>query len=494
MKFIKAFTLIVSVSFLITSCYEDNNDNEISSSTINDYVWKGMNLFYLYKDSIPNLSNDKFISNDAYNNYLNNYSQPEDLFKSLIYQRERVDKYSWIVDDYIALEKLFSGTSISNGMEFQLFLAPNSKTEVIGVVRLVLKNSDAETKGLKRGDIFNAINGTPLTTNNYNSLLALNSYNLNLATYKTNNTDELTDDTIESTNTSIPLNKVAYTENPIYKYEILTGNGEKVGYLMYNGFTADFDSQLNDVFGYFKDNEVKHLILDLRYNSGGSVNSAILLSSMITGQFKGEVFSKEQWNNEIQAVFENENPELLISTFTDNDDGTLLNSLKLEKVYVLATDASASASELVINSLDPYITVIHIGDNTTGKYQASTTLYDSDDFGRKGANPNHTYAMQPLIFKSLNKVGKTDYNKGLTPDIPLKENIINLGIIGDKNERLLAAALADITGSFSKLETIKSESKQTLKPFKDSNSLEPFNNEMYVDKKIPFDLIKNKFK
>ena len=490
MKLIKALIILSVVSFLTTSCFEDNDDNQISASSINDFVWKGMNAFYLYKDYIPNLVNDRFSSNKEYSDYLNSYSTPEDLFESLIYQRESIDKYSWIVDDYIALEQYFSGISVSNGMEFKLFYKPNSSTELIGIVRLVLTGSDAENKGLKRGDFFNAINGTVITINNYLSLTAPNSYSINLATYNDNGTPETIDDTVISKNESITLSKLEYSENPIYKTKIVTVNGQNVGYIMYNGFTANYDSQLNNVFGEFKTNNVQHLILDLRYNPGGSVNSAILLSSMITGQFNNEIFSTEQWNSELQSLFENENPELLINRFINNNKGTLLNSLNLQKVYILATGASASASELVINSLDPYIDVIHIGENTTGKYQASTTLYDSDDFGREGANPNHAYAIQPLIFKSLNKVGNTDYNMGLPPDIFLKESFINLGIIGDENETLLAAALADIENSTIKLTNIKAKSIPSLKSFKDSNSFERFNNEMHIDKKIPLNLLR----
>ena len=107
---------------------------------------------------------------------------------------------------------------------------------------------------------------------------------------------------------------------------------------------------------------------------------------------------------------------------------------------------TASASELLINGLEPYINVVQIGERTTGKFQASTTLYDSEDFGRRGANPNHTYAIQPMIFKTLNANGKTDYHDGLNPDIELIEDIENLGIIGDLNEPLLQAALNDIQG------------------------------------------------
>ena len=105
MKNLKALTLVFLTTLLLTGCFEDNDDNTISANEISDFVWKGMNVFYLYKDNIPNLANDRFSNNEQYASYLNEFSAPEDLFESLIYQRETVDKYSWIVDDYIALEQ-----------------------------------------------------------------------------------------------------------------------------------------------------------------------------------------------------------------------------------------------------------------------------------------------------------------------------------------------------------------------------------------------------
>ena len=489
MNFTKALLILFTVSFLTTSCFEDGDDNVITASSINDFVWKGMNLFYLYKDDVPDLANDRFSSDAEYGDYLNSFSSPEDLFESLIYERETVDRFSWIVDDYIALEQLFAGTTSSNGMEFTLFRQPNSADKLIGIIRLVLPNSSASSGGLKRGDIFNAVNGTELTITNYSGLLGTNSYSINLASYNDKGTTETTDDTIDPLNQSINLTKVEYTENPIFQSKVLTVGSEKVGYIMYNGFTANFDTQLNNAFGTFKSNNVQHLVVDLRYNPGGSVNSAILLASMITGQFNGDIFSTEEWNSDLQSVFENEDPELLINRFTNNDDNTPLNSLNLQKVYIIALESSASASELVINSLDPYINVVHIGENTAGKYQASTTLYDSPDFGREGANPSHSYAMQPLIFKSLNKVGRTDYPGGLTPDILVSESYLNLGIIGDENEKLLAVALAEIQNPTIKPINTKAEKEIALKSFWDSNSFEPFLNDMHVDKKLPTDLL-----
>ena len=491
MKTLKALILLIAVSFIMTSCFEDNDDNSISASSINDFVWKGMNSFYLYKDDVPNLANDRFPNNADYADYLNTFSQPEDLFESLIHQRATVDRFSWIVDDYIALEQFFSGISTSNGMEYNLFSYPDNSDNVFGVVTYVLPNTSAKTQNLKRGDIFYSVDGTQLTASNFSSLLRPDNYTLSLGDYDTNNTPETSDDSIIPNSESKQLTKAQYTENPILVKNVLDVAGTKIAYLMYTGFTGtdQFNTELNDVFGEFKSGNATELVLDLRYNPGGSVNTAILLSSMITGQFTGDIFSTEQWNDEFQQALEDENPELLINRFVNNNGGTSLNSLNLNKVYILTTRRSASASELVINSLKPYIDVVQIGTTTTGKYQASTTLYDSPNFRRSGANPSHTYAMQPLIFKSLNINGVTDYFNGLSPDSAnvLNESVNDLGVLGDINEPLLAAAIAKIQG-FGRISNQKSST--TLNSIDNTLDIQPTEGGMYIDKELPADIIK----
>ncbi|NNC50851.1 MAG: carboxyl-terminal protease [Flaviramulus sp.] len=485
----KALILALALSFVSTGCFEDNDDNLLSASQINDFVWKGMNLFYLYKDDVPDLANNRFSSNQEYADYLNSYSSPENLFESVIYNRQTVDRFSWIVDDYIALEQFFNGISTSNGMEYQIFRFSSNDTNRYGFVTHVLPNSHAAAIGVRRGDIFYGVNGEQLTGTNWRSLLSPSEYTINIGIYDDNGTPETSDDSVVSSSESVSLSKSQYTENPIFINDVLTIDGINIAYLMYNGFTGtdQFNKELNDVFGVFKSANATELVLDLRYNPGGSVNTAILLSSLITGQLTGGVFSTEQWNSEFQEAYLNENTELLINRFIDRYDGVPLNSLFLTKVYVLTTRRSASASELVINCLYPYIQVVQIGTNTYGKYQASRTVYDSPNFGRQGANPGHTYAMQPLIFKSLNANGISDYFDGLAPDILLGERPNNLGVLGDVNEPLLAEAIVEITG------TGKSTKSKIdyVEITNDSKDLLPFSKEMYVDKEIPENLIKD---
>ncbi|MEH6407148.1 MAG: S41 family peptidase, partial [Leeuwenhoekiella sp.] len=259
--------------------------------------------------------------------------------------------------------------------------------------------------------------------------------------------------------------------------------GQNVGYLMYNSFTSNFDEQLNDAFAQFKADGVTDLVLDLRYNGGGSVRTATDLAAMITGQYTGEIFSTEVWNPEIQAIYEEQDPEGLKNLFNSSiRTGAAINSLNLNRVYILATGSSASASELVINGLDPYINVIQIGTTTVGKFQASTTFYDSEapNFQRDGVNPNHFYAIQPLILTSANANGVTGFVNGIDPDIEIQESIRNLGTLGDPNEPLLAAALDDINPNRS-FEPIKQKVSLPVDLIGESNMKNPTYQRMYVD-------------
>jgi len=461
--------LISLFGLSVFSCYDDKDDNGAFASEINDFVWKGMNLAYLYKDNISDLSNNRFSSDSDYSNYLNSYETPEYLFENLIFDRETIDKHSIIVDNYIELQQYFEGVSNGNGMEYGLRYVPGSNFNVYGYVRYVHPGSISDLENIQRGDIFFGINDNSLNLENYSSLLSLENYTVNFANYNDNNTTDIIDDTVVSNEISKDLYKVSLEKNPIFHTNIIDGSNGKSGYLMYNQFTSTFDDELNEVFSNFKSNNIDNLILDLRYNSGGSVNSALLISSLITGQFTDQVFSTEQWNSEIQNYWLNNDPEQLINKFMSNG-----NSLNLNRVFIITSRSSASASELVINCLKPYIDVIQIGTNTYGKYQASVTLYDSPDFSLNGVNPSHTYALQPLVLKTLNSQGVTDYYDGLSPDIVADESSSNLGVIGDVNEPLLSIALSQIY-----TDKYREDFNIELDLVSDSNSFDILDKEMY---------------
>ena len=440
-----ALTLLIGFSY---GCFKDNDDNATGSSSVKDFVWKAMNSVYLYNANVPELADDRFITDSDYNNYLDGYSSPETLFESLVYDQENVDRFSIITSNYFELEQSLSGVAKRSGAEFNFYLVPGSTTEVFGIVRLILPNSNASQTSLTRGQVFNKVNGTTMTTSNYLSLFSSDTYTINLANYDDNNTDDISDDSISDTAEDITLIKSIYTENPVYKTEVFNLNNKIIGYLMYNGFVGEFDSELNNAFGTFKTENIDHLILDLRYNPGGSVRTATALGSMITGGFNNQVFATLKYNEDLQ----NNNYDYV---FTDElTNGTSINSLNLDKVYVLTSGASASASEMIINSLKSYITVVQIGSTTVGKSQASQIIYDSSNFGRVNANPTHTYALLPLIAITVNKNNTAVPSSGLVPDIEFKEKAANYGILGDPTEPLLEAALNEIqiSGRYSNFE------------------------------------------
>lgn len=432
---IKILITLLIVSFLSISCFEDMDDKiKIpTNSSIQQFIYRGLNYYYLYKADTPELANNAFSNDSELENFLESFDSPEALFE---YLKSPQDRFSRLFNDYNIIEDALSGISVSNGMEFGLVYYPDNSGNVFGYVRYVLPNTDADSKGVKRGDLFTKVDGVQLNENNYNSLLSPNNYTIEFADFDGN--------TFILNGISAQLNKTENEENPIYISRTLHINNQKIGYLMYNSFIRNKDSELNDAFAQFKADGVTDLVLDLRYNGGGAVETATDLASMITGQFNGEIFYKEFWNADRQE-------EMARNGLFDNtiSNGSPINSLNLNNIYIITSSGTASASELVINGLDPYINTVQIGDTTTGKFQASFLLYDAPapNFSKMQSSPAHTYVMLPLVFKTANKADKTDFIDGLFPNVVVKENFFNLGQLGNENEPLLATALSEITGS-----------------------------------------------
>ncbi|NBC56933.1 MAG: peptidase S41 [Bacteroidetes bacterium] len=440
----KSFYALLLLVFIGVSCQDDLDDviSPSSNIEIQNFVWEAMNVFYLYRSDVPDLSQRSSTDSD-FDDFISSFDTPESLFDNLI--RED-DRFSVIVSDFRVLEAAIQGQTLSNGMRFGLVLIENT-TQVFGYVRYVVPDSSADLQGVERGMIFTEIDGTPLSDTNFNELLSPEQYSIGLA--------ELQDGQLITTGQTILLNKAVLTENPIHIANTLDINGQSIGYLMYNGFRSNFESELNQVFAQFVSDGVTDLVLDLRYNGGGSIETAKDLASMITGQFEGEIFAREKFNDNFEE-------EVLL--FDDQTaEGENINNLNLNRVFVLTTGSTASASELVINALDPYITVTQIGTTTTGKFQGSTTLYDSPDFRRQNANPNHFYALQPLILEIENVEGFTGFTDGFDPEIELAEDFFNLGELGNPSEPLLSLALQQIGAGVQGKPLQKQTSFQTLK-------------------------------
>lgn len=473
--------------FIFTSCSKDEEvyEQDLSSTKtdgetavaadleVEEFIYDGLSEIYLYKADVAVLADNYFSNDTEKSDFLAGFSSPEDLFEKLLSSQ---DRFSFMTDDYKALEDSFNGISSSTaGMKFGLGKISGTNN-LFAFLQYVIPGTSAAQEGLTRGTVFTEVDGQKLTLNNFSSLLESDSFTINIG-YVEGGSLVLTDKTVT-------LQHSKYTANPVHLVKTLELNGRKIGYLMYNSFIDDFDDELNDAFAQLKSEGVTDLILDLRYNGGGSVESAVDLASMITGQFDGEVFMKEQWNKKYQDYFETNEPERLVNRFNKTiRTGENINSLNLSKVYVISTAVTASASELIINGLEPYIDVVQVGETTTGKFQASVTLYDSEDFGKEGANKNHTYAIQPLVLKSANSQGKSDYVDGLSPDVSKNENISNLGTLGDPTEPLLEAALNHMFGKTQKAPTAQQKrAEESFKRVGESGMYSPGYQRMYLDK------------
>ena len=480
----KLIILLTLTLTFFTSCEKSDNYMASENDEIHLFIWRAMNNYYLWQPNVPDLSDTKFTNiGQLYAEY-SNFSSPRDLFESLRYQPGVIDRFSWIVDDYIALENSFQGINLSNGMEFGLVRYASDATKVFGYVRYVIPGSDAASQNIERGMLFTEVDGVQLTESNYRDLLLNDSTNYTISLAEFNSGNPVTN------STTINLSKTQLQENPVAIIKTIDEGSNKIGYLLYNQFSSSFDGELNAAFATFKSENITDLIIDLRYNGGGSVTTATYLGAMVTGQFNGQLFSKEQWNTKVMnaldaSVFENNFTNQIVNR--DQNQNVILqepiNSLNLNRVFFITSGSSASASELVMNSLSSYISVSSVGKKTIGKVQGSVTLYDSDNYTRTGENlaSNHTWALQPLVLEIKNK-DNSNKPDGIEPTVVFPEDYENLGVLGERSDPLLDRTIFLIaTGG--RPENYKTNSMLNLEEISDSKAINPLQNNMFIELK-----------
>ena len=227
--------------------------------------------------------------------------------------------------------------------------------------------------------------------------------------------------------------------NPILKDTIIKWGGKKVGYIAYIQFLSSFDDSLRNVFGRFKTNGVNELVVDLRYNGGGYVSSSDLMSNLIVKDISaraGTVMNKKVYNATYTEELNKSSGSSAFNTnfkFENNNLGTL------NRVFFLISNSSASASELVINNLKPFMDVILVGEHTYGKNVGSFTLTDSKN--------RWNYGLQPITFKIANAKDESNYGTkdGFLPNIAITDNVLPFKQLGDPYETVLNKALLFIS-------------------------------------------------
>jgi C-terminal processing protease CtpA/Prc len=202
---------------------------------------------------------------------------------------------------------------------------------------------------------------------------------------------------------------------------------------------------MRTIFADFKAQGITDFVLDLRFNSGGSEKAAATLASLIGKDINDtKVFARRAYNRSVENEILND-PRLgeeFLSTPFSNESGNIGSLLSGGRIYVLTSSRTASASELVINALKPFMEVYLIGDVTYGKNVGSISLYDRTDASNK-------WGLQPIVVKVYNSLDQSDYASGFTPDVLHDDNGLYLYPLGDTREALLALAIGQITGTAS---------------------------------------------
>ncbi|WP_051287473.1 S41 family peptidase [Algoriphagus mannitolivorans] len=426
LKSILRLLLIGMITFGAISCKQDEDIEPIEEKdpniAINNWIKEVMDEVYLWLSEMKTP--------------IANTSEPADYFESLL--NRPTDRFSVIYPDYQQLINSLNGIELEAGYEFTLYRESSSNSNVIAEISYIKKGSPAATAGLKRGDIITKINGTQMTLDNYRVVLGTldKTHTLTFIRYVDANGGFVAQP-------DVTLTPVQLSENPNFLDSIYTINGEKIGYVVYHFFSPGtgsgstiYDDQMDAIFQKFKTAGINHLIVDFRYNGGGFVSSAVNLASLIgPGVDNTKVFSKTKYNSYLMQFDQLKN----VQTVFKNKSQNLGNTLKNNRVYILTSSRTASASELIINGLRPYMDVFLIGSTTTGKNVGSIPFEDEE-------NPENKYGILPIVSRSFNSLDQSDYINGFGPNLEAKESSERLRPFGDVNELLLRKAIEHITG------------------------------------------------
>lgn len=382
-------TYLISLLFVFTGCNDNDNPIPQEEESIFDFVHEGMTDAYLWYKEAPQEVNPE------------NYTDPIKMFEDMLYKP--TDRWSILVKDNGSLVSQINEGENNGVLGFSAAYDAEGKLRVV----MVLVDSPADEAGIKRGDIIQKINGTVVEPFSDISL-----------EYQTLVFEILSaDDNIRT----VSLTRANIDENPVLHTEVKEMGGMKIGYLVFNTFNGLAFDRLDEAFGTFKTASIDELVIDLRYNGGGLVTASQHFASLIVPPAHyGKTFVKLEHNDKNTA-----------------QDTTLVfekkaNSLSnLSRVVFLVTERTSSASEMLINSLKPFIDVTVIGSKTDGKYVIATpSVFEG-------------YTFIPITSQGANTNGDI-FIGGFTPNIEVADDITHS--FGDVEEGMFKVALDYLSG------------------------------------------------
>ncbi|MFW5706628.1 MAG: S41 family peptidase [Bacteroidota bacterium] len=391
MVFLTAFV------FVFSACGKD--DPDINQE--NEDFYTAMKEWYLWTDQIPNINPSS-------------YPSIFEVLEAVRYQE--MDRWSFIEDWDTFIAYISDAEFVGYGIGFMW------DNEGILRVNLIYNNVPLYEKGVRRGWILDAVNGTTLSPSaDVGALLGANQPGISNSFRFINPDGEVVNITEE---------KQVLSVNPVLHHEVIELEGMKVGYLVLQNFTQNATEQIEEIFTEFQAQGVDELILDMRYNGGGLTSVALQLASLIAGPaIAGEPFAKYYYNDNLQD-------RNRIELFTAAE-----NSLALPRLVAITTGSTASASEMVINGLKPFIDVHVVGTDTYGKPVGADILQF-----------NNIWAMVPITINIKNANDEGEYFSGLPADIPANDGITY--DFGDTREASLQQALAFLQAGITKGEPV----------------------------------------
>ncbi len=389
-SFYRYIWILLLTVFFLHSCNDDSFIN--SEEYVNRHLYNAMKDIYLWYYKLPEV-------NPSY------YSTPNELMEALRYKE--LDRWSFVMPWHEYQQYFQEGKMIGHGFMISRDDDYNLR------IAFVYPSTDAYSQGVRRGWIITKVNGVIAEPSNVIDLLGASSTNV------VNSIDFIDNDNISRT---IILQKEELKINPVLHSEILDAAGKKIGYIVFQDFIEAANAKLDSVFSSFKQQGIDDLILDMRYNGGGSVDVAVRLSGWLTGMVNAD-------NTLIKFLHNDRNNER-DTMFAIPYNGS---SLELDRITFIGTDATASASELIINGMIPYMEVNLVGTPTNGKPVGMYVL----------EYRNQDYAAFPVCFKYTNAQNTGDFYDGLQPDILVNDDLTR--DFGDPDEAMLNAAIDYIT-------------------------------------------------
>ena len=286
-------------------------------------------------------------------------------------------------------------------------------------VRLTEPNSPAGAAGIRRGWRITKINGNTNITTSNSSFIVDQVYKSTASVITFLKSD--------GTAVDISLTANSYAKKPVYMDTVYNTATGKAGYLVYNSFIGNMNQSVAEyarVFSKFAAAGITDLIVDLRYNGGGYVDlQSKLANYIINNTASGSIMMRQIYNSNHAA-----------DNTTTNFNKT--GAVNLNKVYFIVSRSTASASELLINNLKPYMDVRLIGaSNTHGK---PVGYFPID---------NGEWYVFPVSFKTVNKNNEGNYYAGFAPNALVADGLDKDW--GDISEASLASALNNISsGNF----------------------------------------------